>query len=113
MRIRSACGSTAIEEIPEVRASSLGGDGLVREIELLGPAQVTLLTERRTFAPYGLYGGAEGSKGRNVLIENGMETPLAGKCNLHVGAGAVLRIETPGGGGWGSTKDSTERGEQT
>lgn len=90
-----------------------GGDGLIREIELLGPAQVTLLTERRAFAPYGLYGGDEGSKGRSILIENGIETPLAGKCNLHVRAGAVLRIETPGGGGWGSTKDSTERGEQT
>jgi N-methylhydantoinase B len=78
-----------------------GGDGLVREIELLGPAQVTLLTDRRVFAPYGLAGGEEASRGRNVLIENGIEAELPGKCNLEVRAGSVLRIETSGGGGWG------------
>ncbi|MGA8027068.1 MAG: hydantoinase B/oxoprolinase family protein [Bryobacteraceae bacterium] len=78
-----------------------GGDGLIREIELLAPAQVTLLSERRVHAPYGLYGGAAGSRGRAVLIENGIETELPGKCNIQVSAGAVLRIETPGGGGWG------------
>ena len=78
-----------------------GGDGLVREIELLHPAQVTLLSDRRVFAPYGLNGGAEGTKGRAVLIENGEERELPGKCNVEAGAGAVLRIETPGGGGWG------------
>jgi N-methylhydantoinase B len=78
-----------------------GGDGLIREIELLGPAQVTLLTERRILAPYGLCGGAAGAKGRNVLIENGRPSELPGKCNMQVEAGASLRIETPGGGGWG------------
>ncbi len=78
-----------------------GGDGLVREIELLGPAQVTLLTERRIFPPYGLHGGFPGRLGRNVLIENGTEQELPGKCNLDVKAGTILRIETPGGGGWG------------
>ncbi len=80
-----------------------GGDGLVREIELLGPAQVTILSERRVFAPYGLNGGSEGAKGRSVLIENGRERELPGKCNLQVKAGAILRIETPGGGGWGAS----------
>jgi N-methylhydantoinase B len=78
-----------------------GGDGLIREIELLGPAQVTLLTERRVFPPYGLSGGGPGAKGRNVIIEGGIERELPGKCNIHVSAGTVLRIETPGGGGWG------------
>lgn len=78
-----------------------GGDGLVREIELLGPAQVTLLTERRVFAPYGLHGGSAGMQGRNVLVENDRERKLPGKCNLHVSPGAILHIETPGGGGWG------------
>ncbi len=78
-----------------------GGDGLIREIELQGPAQVTLLTERRLFAPYGLSGGSSGEKGRNVLVENGVEKELPGKCNIQVNAGAILRIETPGGGGWG------------
>jgi len=81
-----------------------GGDGLVREIELLSSAQVTLLSDRRVFAPYGLNGGSEGAKGRNVLIEEGVEKELPGKCNVQAGAGAVLRIETPGGGGWGRTR---------
>ncbi|MGH9697815.1 MAG: hydantoinase B/oxoprolinase family protein, partial [Bryobacteraceae bacterium] len=78
-----------------------GGDGLIREIELLGPAQVTLLAERRVFAPYGLAGGGAGEKGRALLIVNGRETVLEGKCNFEAPAGAVLRMETPGGGGWG------------
>lgn len=78
-----------------------GGDGLIREIELLGPAQVTLLADRRIFAPYGLSGGSEGAKGRAALVVNGSETVLEGKCNFEAPAGAVLRIETPGGGGWG------------
>jgi N-methylhydantoinase B len=78
-----------------------GGDGLIREIELLGPAQVTLLTERRVFPPYGLNGGRPGIKGHNVLIERGKERELPGKCNIQADAGTILRIETPGGGGWG------------
>lgn len=78
-----------------------GGDGLIREIELLGDAQVTLLTERRVGAPYGLQGGAAGARGRNILIENAAEKELPGKCNIQAKAGAILRIETPGGGGWG------------
>ncbi len=79
-----------------------GGDGLVREIELLGAAQVTLLADRRVFAPYGLNGGEAGAKGRSVLIAKGEEKPLPGKCNLAVNAGDIVRIETPGGGGWGN-----------
>ena len=78
-----------------------GGDGLVREIELLGRAQVTILSDRRRFAPYGLQGGAEGATGRNVLIESGVESELPAKCNITVRAGTIVRIETPGGGGWG------------
>jgi N-methylhydantoinase B len=78
-----------------------GGDGLVREIELLSPAQVTLLTDRRKFAPYGLQGGNAGEPGRNTLVEQNRETALPGKCNIQATAGAILRIETPGGGGWG------------
>jgi len=78
-----------------------GGDGLVREIELLGAAQVTVLADRRIFAPYGLKGGAPGARGRTVLSVNGTERELPGKCNLQVSAGDTIRIETPGGGGWG------------
>jgi len=79
-----------------------GGDGLIREIELLGAAQVTLLADRRVFAPYGLNGGAAGAKGRSVLVANGEEKTLPGKCNLEANAGDIVRIETPGGGGWGN-----------
>ncbi|MGC2659613.1 MAG: hydantoinase B/oxoprolinase family protein [Bryobacteraceae bacterium] len=78
-----------------------GGDGLVREIELLAPAQITLLADRRVYAPYGLAGGDDGARGRSILIENGEERVLPGKCNFRVNTGAIIRIETPGGGGWG------------
>ncbi len=76
-----------------------GGDGIIREIELLGDAQITMLADRRIFAPYGLQGGSEAAKGRTLLM--GAELP--GKFNVEVKAGAVLRVETPGGGGWGTT----------
>lgn len=78
-----------------------GGDGIIREIEFLGPATVTLLADRRVFAPYGLAGGSPGAVGRSLLIAHGKETVLPGKCSIDVEAGSVVRIETPGGGGWG------------
>jgi N-methylhydantoinase B len=78
-----------------------GGDGICREIELLYPAQITLLTERRRFAPYGLAGGEAGQPGYNLLIRNGEASELPGKATLTLQAGDVLRIETPGGGGYG------------
>jgi N-methylhydantoinase B len=80
-----------------------GGDGLVREIEFLDPAQVTLLSDRRIRSPYGLAGGANGATGLSVLIDHGEAKELPGKCNIEVKAGSVLRIETPGGGGWGQS----------
>lgn len=80
-----------------------GGDGLIREIELLAHAQVTLLADRRRFRPWGLQGGEEGSPGRALLRlpTDGQEIELPGKCSRYVQPGDVLRIETPGGGGWG------------
>jgi N-methylhydantoinase B len=80
-----------------------GGDGLVREIELLTDAQVTLLAERRRFRPYGLEGGEDGAPGRATVVraDSGEETGLPGKCSVRLAAGDRLRIETPGGGGWG------------
>ncbi len=81
-----------------------GGDGLIRELELLAPAQVTLLAERRRFAPYGLQGGAAGARGRTTLRTGGEERELPGKCNVFVPACAVVRLESPGGGGWGKPK---------
>ena len=81
-----------------------GGDGIVREIELLGPAKVTLLADRRVFAPYGLYGGEPGERGRSVLFTSGHKRELPGKCSVDAEAGDVILIQTPGGGGWGSTE---------
>ncbi len=78
-----------------------GGDGLVREIEFLAPAQLTLLTERRREPPYGLRGGDAGQTGRNTLIRRGSATALPGKTTLTVHAGDRVRVTTPGGGGWG------------
>ena len=80
-----------------------GGDGLVREVELLADAQITLLADRRKLKPYGLQGGAEGAPGRAVLFPAGSSeaVELPGKCSLSSAAGSVLRLETPGGGGWG------------
>jgi N-methylhydantoinase B len=80
-----------------------GGDGLVREIEMLTAVQLTLLADRRRFRPYGLEGGDEGAAGQaRVRVANtGEETSLPGKCSRHLSVGDVIRIETPGGGGWG------------
>jgi N-methylhydantoinase B len=74
-----------------------GGDGLVREFEFLAAAQVTLLTERRRHAPWGLAGGAAGAVGENRL--NGELLP--GKTTVMVTPGDRLSVATPGGGGWG------------
>jgi N-methylhydantoinase B len=90
-----------------------GGDGLVREIEFLGAAQVTLLADRRVNAPYGLQGGEAGETGQALLLENGTETALPGKCHCEVSAGAILRISTPGGGGWGTHALKESRAGQT
>ena len=74
-----------------------GGDGLVREIEVLEPMRFTLITGRRRRAPRGAAGGSDGEPGRNTL--NG--EPLAAKAEGDLAPGDRLRIETPGGGGWG------------
>jgi N-methylhydantoinase B len=80
-----------------------GGDGLIRELELLSDAQVTLLAERRNFRPYGLAGGNEGAAGSAWITkaESGETIELPGKCSRTLKKGDTLRIETPGGGGWG------------
>ncbi|MBL4821620.1 MAG: hydantoinase B/oxoprolinase family protein, partial [Gammaproteobacteria bacterium] len=78
-----------------------GGNGLVREYEFLEQAQVSLLTERRRHSPWGLCGGSPASKGVNTL--NGVELP--GKCSIQVNPGDRLKIQTPGGGGYGADSD--------
>jgi N-methylhydantoinase B/oxoprolinase/acetone carboxylase alpha subunit len=78
-----------------------GGEGLVREYEMLAETSVTILSERRRHRPYGAGGGQPGGAGRNVLIRNGREELLPGKVALQLRPGDRLRIETPGGGGYG------------
>lgn len=78
-----------------------GGDGLVREIEFLRKLTVSLITSRRTTAPYGAAGGDPGIPGRNTWIRGGEEVPLGPTATFEAENGDRLRIETPGGGGWG------------
>ena len=80
-----------------------GGDGLVREIEFRRPVVASILSERRVHAPRGLKGGKDGARGANYLItKDKREVYLGGKNTVAVQAGEILRILTPGGGGWGS-----------
>jgi len=78
-----------------------GGDGIVREIELLAEADVTVLSERRKIPPYGLFGGAPGSVGKNLLIRGGSFVEQGSKFSATLVKGDRLRVETPGGGGYG------------
>jgi N-methylhydantoinase B len=78
-----------------------GGDGLVREIELLADAQVTLMSDRRGFRPYGLAGGKPGAAGRAVQFSGNQSQEIPAKSSVQAKKGDVIRIETPGGGGWG------------
>jgi N-methylhydantoinase B len=86
-----------------------GGDGIIREIELLAPTQVGLLCDRRRRGPYGLAGGHEGTPGKNTIERNGKKRELPGKCSLFAEAGSVLGIETPGGGGWGYVRSAKNK----
>ncbi len=80
-----------------------GGDGIVREVEVLCDAQVTLLADRRATGPYGLAGGASGQCGRTSVVRiNGDVEEIPGKTSIRLKKGERVRIESPGGGGWGS-----------
>jgi len=81
-----------------------GGDGLVRSIEFLSECQITILSERRKTAPYGLKGGRNGKRGSNQLVLRGRRKRLPGKASTQVMQAEVLMVETPGGGGWGRKK---------
>jgi N-methylhydantoinase B/oxoprolinase/acetone carboxylase alpha subunit len=78
-----------------------GGEGIVREYEVLTAVSATIISERRRGAPYGAEGGQPGASGRNTLIRDGREQILPGKVHLQLLPGDRLRIETPGGGGYG------------
>jgi N-methylhydantoinase B len=78
-----------------------GGDGLIREIELLTDAQVTLLSDRRKFQPYGLAGGEPGATGAAIHKSGKRIETIAAKSSIRAKKGDVIAIETSGGGAWG------------
>ena len=83
------------------RGKFRGGEGIIREYEFLVPTQVSIMSERRKYPPYGIVGGENGKKGRNILISRGKKKILGSKVNFKAKPGDRLRIETPGGGGYG------------
>jgi N-methylhydantoinase B len=91
-RVRRGSGGTGAHR---------GGDGIVREIELLADARVTVIAERRARGPYGLAGGAPGTPGVTRLTTRGRSRTLPAKVTLDAAAGDGVTIESPGGGGWG------------
>jgi N-methylhydantoinase B len=81
-----------------------GGDGIMREIEVLSDVEVTLLADRRLRGPWGLSGGGDGLPGNaSVIRGNESVERLPGKCNVRLVKGERIRVETPGGGGWGNS----------
>ncbi len=78
-----------------------GGDGVVREFEFRAPLTVSLLTQHRVCAPFGIEGGGDGATGIQTLHSRGRETKLSSSCSIEAVPGDRLRIETPGGGGCG------------
>ena len=81
-----------------------GGDGIVREIEFLMPSVVSVISERRRYAPYGVKGGGSGLRGVNLLRKNtGEIVRLPHRFTLKVSKGDSIIIKTPGGGGYGKT----------
>jgi N-methylhydantoinase B/oxoprolinase/acetone carboxylase alpha subunit len=85
-----------------------GGDGLVREYEALTDTEITVLSERRAERPWGLLGGSPGASGVNVVVRaDGRVEPIGAKARVRLAAGDRLRIETPGGGGYGAAGAET------
>jgi len=83
------------------RGKHSGGDGIIREFEFLTSADVTILADRRLRGPYGLFGGHAGAPGKNLLTRGKRTSSIPGKARFEVQPGDVLRIESPGGGGYG------------
>ena len=92
------------------RGKFSGGDGIIRGFLFSEPAIVTLLTERRKTAPYGLAGGRPGKSGKNILIrrDSSIIEHVSGKTHLRVKRGDLLEIHTPGGGGWGDPTENKD-----
>lgn len=84
------------------RGKFAGGDGIRRDIKILADAQISLISERRRYPPYGLNGGGPGATGENYLLIDGKQQILPGKGSFYAKAGDVLSVRTPGGGGFGN-----------
>ncbi|KAI2609226.1 hydantoinase B/oxoprolinase [Hypoxylon sp. NC1633] len=86
-----------------------GGEGVIRDVEFSLPIKASILSERRAFAPYGLNGGEDGKRGRNLWIKkNGRIINLGGKNTAKVDVGDRIVIESPGGGGWGGPSQADD-----
>jgi N-methylhydantoinase B len=93
-----------------------GGDGVIRELETLAPARMSLLADRRKHGPYGLAGGEDGKCGNAAIIRDGQTRKIGSKGSWELEAGDRVRIETPGGGGFGKKQSraaSQQRGQAT
>ena len=79
-----------------------GGDGIIREIEVLTDCEVTLLADRRSRGPWGLSGGSDGAPGKTFITRgDGSVEAMPAKFSTRLRKGERITIETPGGGGWG------------
>lgn len=86
-----------------------GGEGVIRDVGFRVPMSASILSERRSFAPYGMRGGGEGGRGRNTWVRrDGQRINIGGKNSIRVDAGDRLVVETPGGGGYGASQDAKE-----
>ncbi|MBI3896403.1 MAG: hydantoinase B/oxoprolinase family protein [Acidobacteria bacterium] len=87
-----------------------GGDGIIREIEFLAEVRGSILSDRHRFPPYGLAGGKPGKAGKvELVLPTRRVLRLSSKISFAAPAGSVLRIETPGGGGWGTPRAQKRR----
>jgi N-methylhydantoinase B/oxoprolinase/acetone carboxylase alpha subunit len=103
-RLRRGSGGTG---------SAPGGEGIERDLQVLVDATVSLITERRGSQPWGLAGGEPGAVGENWLLPGGDEARaerLPDKCTIQLKRGDVLRMLTPGGGGWGAPASRVAEG---
>ena len=98
--------SYELRDVPGGEGRHRGGQGVERSLRVVGhAARVSLQTDRRLFAPYGLHGGADGALGENSVVCGGEERHLPGKGSTTLADGDTVVVRTPGGGGWGMSPD--------